>query len=473
MSQDVVAENLAVVDAHFRSEASNEIDRALDLYTDDIVWEAPARQLVLHGKHAAGENYRKMFGSMANVKITPLRRFGMADCVVDDSIATFTLSGDGVANAPLRRGANVELRVLHIFEMRDRRIARETVSETWCDLSAAAATQPSPERIMQLGLGFWGAKTLLSAVELGLFTELAKGPLSGPVLASRLGLHARSSRDFLDALVALGTLERQGDVYRNTPETNLFLDRNKPSYTGGVLEMANARLYGFWGGLTEALRTGRPQNEAKQGENFFQVLYSDPHRLAEFLQAMTGLSLATANAIAQKFPWQRYRTFVDIGCAQGGTPVQIALAHSHLSGGGYDLPIVAPIFERYVESFGLSDRVRFHSGDFFTDPLPTADVLLMGHILHDWNLEEKQRLIAKAHAALPPGGALVIFEGLIDDDRRQNAFGLLMSLNMLIETPGGFDYTGADCSAWMRAAGFRDTWVEHLIGPDSMVVGIK
>lgn len=188
---------------------------------------------------------------------------------------------------------------------------------------------------------------------------------------------------------------------------------------------------------------------------------------------MTGLSLGAARAIAEKFPWHKFQTFIDIGAAQGGLPVQVALAHNHLSGGGFDLSIVGPIFEEYVDSFGLSQRLCFYPGNFFTDPLPTADVLVMGHILHDWNLEEKQLLIAKAYDALPTNGALIVYEALIDDDRRQNAFGLLMSLNMLVETPGGFDYTGADSSTWMREAGFRETRVEHLIRPDSMVVGIK
>jgi ketosteroid isomerase-like protein len=485
MNQDVVTENLAVVDAHFHSEATDEIEKAVALYTDDIVWEAPARQLILHGKRAAAENYRKMFGSMANIKPTTLRRFATEDRVVDDSIVTFTLTGDGVHNAPFPVGSDVELRLVHIFEMRDRRISRELVYEMWRNgaltglpMSAtdSAAVQPAeltPERIMQLGFGFWSSKTLLSAVELGVFTELAKGPLDGRRLAERLGLHPRSYRDFFDALVALGMLERRRDVYANTAETDFLLDRAKPSYVGGLLEMGNARLYSCWGALTEALRTGRPQSEAKDAANPFDALYSDPNGLQAFLQAMTGVSVGTAKAIAQKFPWDRYKSFIDIGAAQGATPVQVALAHAHLSGGGYDLPAVGPIFEAYVKSFGLSDRLRFHPGNFFTDALPSADVLIMGHILHDWNLEEKRMLIAKAYAALPPGGALLVYEALIDDERRQNAFGLLMSLNMLIETPGGFDYTGADCSAWMRAAGFRETRVEHLLGSDSMVVGIK
>lgn len=335
-------------------------------------------------------------------------------------------------------------------------------------------SEPNPERILQLGLGFWGSKALLSAVELGVFTELAQAPQPLEALRQRLGLHPRGARDFFDTLVALGMLEREGDVYRNTPETGLFLDRSKPSYVGGLLEMANARLYPFWGHLTEALQTGEPQNEAKHGgPDPFQVLYADPDRLRQFLGAMTGISIGTARAIAQKFPWQDYRTFTDLGCAQGSLPVQVALAHPHLTGGGFDLPPVGPVFEEYVASFDLAERLTFTAGSFFEDPLPRTDVLVMGHILHDWGLEDKRRLVQKAYDALPDGGALIVYEALIDDERRQNAFGLLMSLNMLVETPAGFDYTGADGQGWMREAGFSRTYVEHLVGPDAMVVGIK
>ncbi|CAA9337297.1 O-methyltransferase, family 2 [uncultured Leptolyngbya sp.] len=306
-----------------------------------------------------------------------------------------------------------------------------------------------------------------------MFTELAKGTLSADDLGAKLSLHARSAKDFLDALVALRMLDRQGDHYANTADTDYFLDRAKPSYVGGMLEMANTRLYPSWGSLTEALQTGQPQNEVKTGGDFFAILYSDSVRLKQFLSAMTGVSLGTAQAIAQKFPWQKCQTFIDIGAAQGVVPVQIALAHPHLTGGGFDLPPVAPIFQEYIQSFGLEQRLHFYAGDFFAEPLPSADVLIMGHILHDWNLEEKKLLLAKAYEALPQGGSLVVYEALIDDDRSQNAFGLLMSLNMLIETPGGFDYTGADCSGWMREVGFRETRVEPLVGADSMVVGIK
>jgi hypothetical protein len=238
--------------------------------------------------------------------------------------------------------------------------------------------------------------------------------------------------------------------------------------------MANHRLYPFWGHLTEALRTGAPQNELRTGvPGLFETLYADPARLKEFLAAMTGISHGANIAIARTFPWKSYRTFVDVGTAQGDLAAQIALHNPHLTGLGFDLPEVAPVFEEYVAALGVADRITFLPGDFFKENFPRADVLLMGHVLHDWDLPTKKMLIRKAFDAVPAGGALVVYEAIIDDDRSKNAFGLMMSLNMLIETPAGFDYTGADCSGWMKEAGFSATRVEHLVGPDSMVIGIK
>jgi hypothetical protein len=331
----------------------------------------------------------------------------------------------------------------------------------------------SPDHILQTGMAFWASKTLLSAVEMEVFTELARRPESLDNLTGRLGLHPRSSRDFLDALVALGFLEREDGVYRNSPSADLFLDKHKASYIGGVLEMANKRLFGHWNRLTIALRTGERQSEGPGEADVFAALYADPARLKGFLRAMTGMSRGANVQIASKFPWSGYKTVADCGTAQGDLMVQVALKNPHLEGVGFDLPEVAPIFEEYVEENGLSARVRFQPGSFFTDALPKVDVIMMGHILHDWNLEEKRMLIRKAYEALPPGGAFIAYDTIIDDDRRQNAFGLLMSLNMLIETPGGFDYSGGDCMGWMREAGFSETRVEHLVGPDSMVIGIK
>lgn len=335
-------------------------------------------------------------------------------------------------------------------------------------------SEPRPDHILEVGLGFWASKTLLSAVEMELFTELARHPEDLESLQGRLGLHPRSARDFLDALVALKFLERRDARYYNTPSTDLFLDKRKPSYIGGVLEMANHRLYPFWGNLTTALRTGLPQNEARNGgQDMFAALYAEPSRLKEFLKAMTGLSRGANIAVARNFPWSKYHSAVDVGTAQGDLIAQVALANPHMEGIGFDLPEVGPIFEEYIDENRLTGRVKFEAGSFLDRSLPKADVLMMGHILHDWNLEVKRMLVRKAYEALPAGGAYIVYEAIIDDDRSSNIFGLLMSLNMLIETNDGFDYTGADCAGWMKEAGFRETRVEHLVGPESMVIGIK
>ncbi|MFI1915326.1 methyltransferase [Nocardia sp. NPDC020380] len=327
------------------------------------------------------------------------------------------------------------------------------------------------ERILGIGMGFWESRTLLSAVELGVFTTLGTRSLTCEELRDEVGLHPRAARDFFDALVAMDMLRRADGRYANTKDTGQYLDRNRDEYVGGFLEMAAARLYGFWDGLTEGLRTGQPQNEAKAGGDFFVALYQDPQRLRDFQRAMTGLSLPSAHAIAEVFPWQRWHTLADIGTAQGALLRTILDHNPHLTGIGFDLPVVEPIFAEYTAALG--DRSRFHPGDFFTDELPAAAVLVFGHILHDWDLPTKRMLLDKAYRALPAGGAVLIYETLIDDDRRTNLAALLMSLNMLIETPGGFDYTAADLRNWLSEAGFRDPVTEHLTGAESMVWAVK
>jgi hypothetical protein len=339
---------------------------------------------------------------------------------------------------------------------------------------SAEHSTATPDSIFQVAFGFAASKVLLSAVELGLFTHLARSPQDLATLTDNLGLHPRSAADFFDTLVSLRLLERdEHGRYHNSPESDQFLDRAKPDYLGGMLEMSNARLYPFWAHLTKALRTGQPQNEAKDQPDFFQTLYGDPDRLAEFLRAMTGLSRGSGRAIAQRFDWRPYRTFVDVGTAEGAIPVQLALAHDHLSGDGMDLPQVRPLYEKYVRAHGLSERLTFHERDFFKQPLPTADVIIMGHILHDWGLETKRMLVKKAYEALPAGGAFIVFDTMIDNERRRHTGGLLMSLNMLIETPDGFDYTIGQCQSWLREVGFKQVRVEPLLGHDWLAVGYK
>ena len=335
-----------------------------------------------------------------------------------------------------------------------------------------------PSHIMQVGMGFFASKALLSAVELGLFSELAKRTMTASEIAKALGLHQRAVPDFPDALVALGFLRRNGDgadgIYSNTPESAMFLDRNSPDYVGGILEMANARLYRFWADLTEALKTGAPQNETKHsGAPLFAKLYEAPERLEQFMNAMSGVSAGNFKAFAQKFDFSKYKTLCDVGGATGQLSCMVAAANPHMRCSNFDLPQVLPIATRKIKEAGLADQVTPVGGDFFADPLPKADVITMGMILHDWNLEKKKVLIRKAYDALPQGGAFVVIEALIDDARRENAFGLLMSLNMLIEFGDAFDYSGSDFASWCREVGFRKVEIIPLTGPSSAAVAYK
>jgi hypothetical protein len=331
----------------------------------------------------------------------------------------------------------------------------------------------TPDRILELGHAFRACKMLLSAVELGVFTALARGALDLEALTERTGMNARGARDFLDALVALDMLVRYDDGrYSNSAETDLYLDRSKPTYVGSLLERINERDYRAWDSLTAALRTGKPQYHSGTVDNY-GPRYADETARDQFVHGMTVRTRPVARALASKFPWADHGTVIDVGTAQGCLPVLVAEAHPHISGGGFDLPPLASPFEDYVRQHGLSDRLRFYPGDFFKDPLPAADVLVLGRVLHNWDLATKKMLLKKAYDALPPDGALVVYERLIDDERRVNATALLSSLQMLLANTGGFDFTGADCIGWMHETGFRDIRVEPLTAEQSMVVGVK
>ena len=342
----------------------------------------------------------------------------------------------------------------------------------------STSPQPDPGPILQTAFAFWSSKVLLTAVEFDLFSRLGDRHMTGSVLGEDLGLHVRGIADFFDALVAMQFLDRDGAgpsaTYRNTPAGSLYLRRDSPRYVGGWLVMLNDRLFKFWHDLPEALRTGKPQNEIKHGQKgMFEELYEELPRLEQFMGAMTGLSRINFEALAAKFDFSKFKTLCDVGGATGLLCIEVAKAHPDLRCTSFDLPPVEPIARKHIAAAGLSDRIGTASGDFFKDPLPQADVITMGMILHDWNLEKKMSLIRAAYDALPAGGALVAIEALIDDDRRENVFGLLMSLNMLIEFGDAFDYSAADFRQWCGEAGFQRFEVIHLAGPSSAAIAYK
>lgn len=325
-----------------------------------------------------------------------------------------------------------------------------------------------------MGMAFWSSRLILTAVECGVFTRLADGPLTEQQLAHELGWHPRAARTALDALVETGLLRRDAaGRSRNAVRTNLFLDRGRPSYIGGLRELSSRRLYDLWSGLDELLRTGYPAAPEELGANeFFATLYRDPIALREFLAGMTGISTGEVTLLAARFPWRRFRSFVDIGCDQGALPVRVALTH-HLQGAGFDFPSVRPVFEEYVASFGLADRVHFIGGDFLERPLPGADVISFGHVFHGHNKQIRHELVAKAYDALPAGGALIVYDAMIRSGRSNNLASLLSSLNIMLESREGYESSTADCATMLQANGFDQIKVRHLIGPTSMVYGIK
>ena len=342
-----------------------------------------------------------------------------------------------------------------------------------CPDSGAAMLPPKADRIIDLGYAFRASKVLLSAVELGVFTALAAKPLDLASLRQKVGVAERGAWDFFDALVALRMLDRGADgYYANTPEADFYLDADKPTYIGGDLAHLNARLYAQWNNLTASLKTGNPQTGSSVAGNFSKM-YGDPKTLETFAAAMTGGTLPAAMAIATRFPWDTYERLVDVGTAQGCLPTCVAKLHHRIRGGGFDLAPLRPLFEHYVAKHGVADRLRFFDGNFFDDPFPATDVLVLGRVLHNWDTETKVMLLRKAHAAIPAGGAVIVYERLIDDARRVNAAGMLSSLNMLVMTEAGFDFTAQECVGWMRSVGFHCMRVENLTADHSMVVTIK
>ena len=339
-------------------------------------------------------------------------------------------------------------------------------------------TAPDPSHIMQIASGYGVSKALLSAVSLGLYTRLADGPMTLDEIVEEYGFLRRPAIDFLDLLVSVDLLEREGDGegarYGNTAATAAFLDRNKPGYIGGILELWDKRNYRFWANIDDAFKTGKAQNETREGETpFFETLYADPVRLEAFMAAMTGASIRNFERLAGVFPFDRYRTLADIGGADALLSRIVSAAHPHIRCTNLDLPVVTEIAAGKIAAAGLADRIDAVAGDFFTGPLPQADVITMGMILHDWNLERKKLLVRKAYDALPVGGAFIAIETLIDDARRNNTFGLFMSLTMLMEFGDAFDFTGAEFIAWCRDAGFSRFEIVPLEGPSSAAIAYK
>jgi hypothetical protein len=324
----------------------------------------------------------------------------------------------------------------------------------------------------RLGNAFCHAKLLLAACELGLFADLAeKGPAAESQIQERLGLHSRGCRDFLNALVLLGLLTKEDGRYGNSAITAKYLVPGGPTYSGGFLHRSDRVLYPAWGNLGEALRTGRPQVPAAHSDGFERML-RDPEQLAQYLGMMDSVNGLLAPHLATAFDWRSHDVLVDVGGARGNLAAQLVRAHPHLSAWVFDLPVMETPLRQHVESLVPPGRIQFRGGNFFLDPLPKGDVLVLGHVLHNWSPEERRLLVKKAFTATRPGGALLIYDAMLDENPVDLAR-VLVSLNMLLVTPSGSEYTVRECQQWLAEAGFLEISNCALGSADTLVIGRK
>lgn len=326
------------------------------------------------------------------------------------------------------------------------------------------------QALMEMAFAFCQSQCLFTAVELGLFSLLEEQALNQSEITSRLGVNERGALDFLDSLVALRLLNRARDGYSNTPAASLYLTKQSPFYIGDLLRFIAGRLYPVWGHLPEAIRTGLPQNEARTVEDYYANLGADKIRLECFLKGMTGLSVRPAEVIAQRFPWRQYNSFIDLGGGSGSLAVHLLRSHPQLSGGVFELPSTRPFFEAFAS--GLQERLKFYDGDFFRDPIPASDVFILGHILHNWNMDEKKELLSRVYDAVNPGGSVIVYEWLLDESR-DKTLPLMDSLNMLLVTRTGSGISEGTCQDLLRNAGFRNCEIFASDEPYTLVVGWK
>ncbi|MGK5637059.1 methyltransferase [Streptomyces sp. URMC 126] len=323
----------------------------------------------------------------------------------------------------------------------------------------------TPAGIIRLGNMFCDAKALLTAVELRLFTTLhEQGPSTREEIRTALGLHGRGLSDFLDLLTALGVLERADGRYRNAPGADACLVQGTPGYVGGFLERSNRNLYPAWGRLAEGLRTGRQQS----GSDFEQVT-RNPAVLRQFVGMMDGLTNVVGPELARKYDWSAHGSVLDVGGARGNLCSLVVTAHPHLTGHVFDLPAMAPLFDEQVAERGLTGRISFTGGSFFEDVLPHADVVVLGHVLHDWNREQRAYLVRKAYEAVNPGGTLLVYDRMLEDGPAYIE-NLVISLDMLLVTDGGEEYRASEITAVAEEAGFVSTEVTPLSDYDTLVI---
>ncbi|MDJ0345996.1 methyltransferase [Streptomyces sp. H10-C2] len=332
-------------------------------------------------------------------------------------------------------------------------------------MSSTAADAGTAAGLLRLGNQFCDAKALLTAVRLDLFGALQHGPASTEELRQRLGLHGRGLSDFLGLLAALGLLCRDADGrFRNAEGADRCLVPGRPGCVAGFLTGADVNLYPVYGRLTDAVRTGKPQADGD-----FTGMLDDPEALGGFVRMMDGLTQGLGGELSAVLEGIEYHSVLDAGGCRGHLLGQLLADHDGLTGQVFDLPQMEPFFHAYMAELGLSGRTSFHPGDFFRDPLPQADVIVLGHILHDWDAAQRQELLDKAYRAVSPGGTVLVYDRMLGR-RADDTENLVASLNMLLVTEGGGEYSAEDVTEQARRAGFSSVTDRPLADFDTLVI---
>jgi SAM-dependent methyltransferase len=328
--------------------------------------------------------------------------------------------------------------------------------------------EAGPGALLGQAMAFQPAKLVLTGLELGLFRVLAEGPATEARLRERLGLHARGTGHFLRALAELGVLERDGERYRNGAAAARFLAPGEGSL-GGFLHMADQVMYPAWGRLADALRTGEPQAATYSGTEMFDQLYGDDARRDEFVSMAEDASRPLIPALVGSFGWAGHKSVLELGGCRGNVLANLVRAHPHLDATVLDLPALAPAFDEHMARLGMAGRVRFRAADFFTDPLPETDVVMIGHCMVDWTDEQRRALIGNVFPAVRPDGAFLIWDPMLVDGAESYLRNLLRSLNLQLMTPHGTNYRLEQCERWLTEAGFAEV-THRALGHDVTLV---
>ncbi|MEW2380539.1 methyltransferase [Micromonospora sp. NPDC047707] len=323
----------------------------------------------------------------------------------------------------------------------------------------------SPARLLRLGNAFCESQALLTAVELDLFRTLRDTPATGAEIRDRLGLHGRGLDDFLNLLVALDLLYVEDGRYHNADDVDRFLTGRGPGDVTGFLRGAKANLYPVWNGLTETLRTGRPRTPAAD----FAGMLADPTGLRRYAHMMDGVLRPLIPRLVAAIDWTAYGSVLDVGGCRGSLVGQLVLAHPHLAGHVFDLPQLGPVCAEHMAELGTADRVRFHAGNFFADPLPPADVVVFGHILHNWRPWQREELVWAAYRAVRPGGVLLVHDRMLDE-AAPRVDNLVASLIMALVTEEGSEYPVGELAGYAKAAGFTSVRQQPLDDNETLVI---